>query len=151
MSDDSWFDEVYYLEQKVAYDNAHAVDGLTTWTINSVMGAIKNSGLTVEQHYMTFGWTEKLAPNAFFDENYYVASKVAQLNSTAYQGRTDWTADQFRAAWGGQNVFLHYLQYGAYETNVEPSSGFNDDIYYAEKAAYNNAHAVYGKTDWTAD
>ena len=29
----------------------------------------------------------------------------------------------------------HYAQYGAFETGVEPSTGFNDDNYYAAKAA----------------
>jgi hypothetical protein len=147
----SWFDESYYLSAKAAYNNANAVGGITTWTVASVQASLNTAGMTAEQHYSQYGWTEGLAPNAYYVESQYVTSKVAALNAGAVGGKTDWTAADFYASLNGTNPFMHYVQYGAYEAGVEPSTGFNDDTYYADKAVYNNANSVGGITTWTAD
>jgi hypothetical protein len=68
--------------------------------------------MTAEQHYSLYGWKEGLSPNAYYNESEYVADKVAALNSAGAGGRTDWTAEEFKALWGG-NPLQHYLQYGA--------------------------------------
>ncbi|EHJ46013.1 hypothetical protein DFW101_3729 (plasmid) [Solidesulfovibrio carbinoliphilus subsp. oakridgensis] len=147
----SWFDDSYYLSAKAAYNNAHAINGLTTWTVTSVQASLNAAGMTAEQHYSQYGWTEGLSPNAYYVESQYVTSKVAALNAAAVNGKTDWTSADFYASLNGANPFMHYVQYGAYEDGVEPSTGFDDDTYYADKAIYNNANAVGGITTWTAD
>jgi len=146
----SWFDQSYYLSAKAAYNNAHAVGGLTTWTPASVQASFASAGLTPEQHYSQYGWSEALAPNAYYVESQYVTSKVNALNAGSVGGRTNWTSSEFYSSLNGANPFNHYLQYGAYESGVEPSTGFNDDTYYANKATYNNAHSIGGITTWTA-
>ena len=146
----SWFDQSYYLSAKAAYNNAHATGGLTTWTATSVQAAFNAAGITPEQHYTQYGWIEGLSPDAYYVESQYVTSKVAALNAGAFQGKTTWTSADFYSSLNGSNPFMHYVQYGAYETGVEPSTGFDDDTYYTDKAAYNNAHNVNGITTWTA-
>lgn len=147
MATDPWFSTSYYLAAKAAALNA--AGGVTTWTADNVQAAIEAAGLTVEQHYNLYGWREGLAPNAYYNENQYIASKVAALNTAAADGKTDWTAADFRALWTG-NPFQHYLQYGAYEGNVNPSSIFDDDAYYVAKAGAMNASSYGGRTNWTA-
>lgn len=148
MATDSWFDASYYLAAKAAALNS--ASGGTAWTTSSVEAAIRDCGLTPEEHYNLYGWGEGLSPNAYYNENEYLASKVAALNSAQYLGRTDWTVDDFRAMWTG-NPFQHYLQYGAFEANVNPSSIFNDDDYYAAKAtAMNGAGGGGGGMHWNA-
>lgn len=147
-----WFDESYYLDAKVLYNNnfngGAGVDGINTWNASTVLAAFAANGLTPEEHYLQYGWTEGLSPNANYNETDYVNSKVAQLNADAFNGKTDWTATDFRAAWG-TNPFTHYLQYGAYETGVNPSASFDDDAYYAAKTAELNATSFDGRTNWT--
>lgn len=147
MGTDAWFDSASYLAAKA--EALNMASGGTTWTAATVEQAIANAGLTVEEHYTLYGWKEGLSPNVYYNENEYVASKVAALNEEAYDGKTDWTAADFRTLWSG-NPFVHYLEYGAYEANVNPSISFDDDAYYAAKASSLSASAYEGKTDWTA-
>lgn len=146
----AWFDQDFYLAEKAAYNNSHSVSGITNWTAASVLAGFTAAGMTAYQHYTTYGVSEGLSPDRYFNVDQYETSKVAQLNSgTGYNGKTTWTKAEFAAAVGG-DVFSHYLNYGAFEANVEPSSGFNDDDYYTAKATYNSAHSVGGSTSWSA-
>lgn len=148
MTTSPWFDVSYYLKAKAAELNA--ATGSTTWNETSVQDAFSAAGLTAEQHYDLYGWQEGLSPNAYYNENTYLSEKASYLNSIEYAGRTDWTADTFKAYYG-ENPFHDYIQSGAYEDNVNPSSIFNDDTYYQAKTDSLNQSSAGGRTDWSVD
>jgi len=122
---DQGFNETYYLNAKAAQMGNGA-------TAATALQAIQAAGMTAAQHYSLYGYKEGLAPNAYFSYSQYSNSKAAQMGNGA-------TAATFELAWfqssGSTNVYQHYAQYGAFETGVEPSTGFNDDQYYTAKAA----------------
>lgn len=150
MANSSWFVEAYYLQAKADQLNAAAYRGITTWTVASVQAEFNAVGVTAQNHYLSWGWKEGLAPNAYYNESQYCASKVAALNAASYQGRTNWTVAEFQDMLNGSNPFLHYQQYGAFEAGVNPSTGFSDSAYLIAKAAQMNATSYQGRTNWTS-
>lgn len=129
------FDSAYYLAEKAA---ALTKSTGQTWTAAQVEIAFAEAGLTPSSHYLLYGYNEGLAPNAFFNKTEYIVSKSAAAGVTPTAFLAAWTA-----ASGSNNVFLHYIQYGSFEDNVNPSAGFNDQAYYEAKAAL-----VGGGTTW---
>lgn len=143
---DQGFDEAYYLAAKAAQMTASTGQ---TWTVSAVQNALSAAGLTAEEHYSLYGYAEGLSPNAYYNDDYYAASKAAELNAESYEGRTNWTADEFRVLWqqssGSSNLYTHYMTYGSTEDGVNPSSGFDDDSYYAAKAAHDGTTVAEAK------
>lgn len=129
------FDENHYLASKLAQLQAAGETGYTT--TDQVKTAIEAAGLTCAEHYARYSLAEGTDPDAFFDTNTYLSNKAAQLNSIAYEERTDWSAGEVRdllAASGFTNAFDHFSRYGWLE-NVDPSSSFDVSAYLATKAA----------------
>lgn len=122
------FDQNYYLQAKAAQLTTSTG---TTWTAAQVLAAIDAAGLTVSEHYLQYGAAEGLEPNAYFNSTQYAISKAAEMGGGA-------TPADFELAWyqasGSTNVYLHYIKYGAFEAGVSPSTGFDDQLYYAAKA-----------------
>ena len=121
------FDETYYLTAKA---NAMTLASGQTVTPAQAKAAMAAAGLTPAQHYSLYGFAEGLAPNAYFNADQYAASKAAAAGMTVAQFELAWYN-----ATGSTNLYAHYALYGAYETGVSPSTGFNDASYYAAKAA----------------
>uniref|UniRef100_I2Q7Q6 Calcium-binding protein n=1 Tax=Desulfovibrio sp. U5L TaxID=596152 RepID=I2Q7Q6_9BACT len=121
------FDETYYLAAKAAQLTATTGQ---SWNVAQTLAAIQAAGLTPEEHYSMYGYNEGLSPNEFYNDDEYVASKADAANITPDQLRLDW----YNAS-GSSNMYTHYMLYGAFEANVNPSTGFDDEDYYAAKAA----------------
>lgn len=148
MADPKWFEEDYYLEQKLA--QLQATD--KSWAnkdVDDVKSAFTAAGLTAYEHFVAYGNAEWVSPNSAFDVNYYLASKAVQCNNIAADGKTDWTVkdvvDAFEAA--GLSAWEHYTLYGAAE-GVDPSADFSTDQYFQDKLVQLNKEDGGG---WTLD
>ncbi|HJB64729.1 MAG TPA: hypothetical protein H9768_00390 [Candidatus Mailhella merdavium] len=148
MADPKWFEEDYYLEQKLA--QLQATD--KSWAnkdVDDVKSAFAAAGLTAYEHFVAYGNAEWVSPNSAFDVNYYLASKAVQCNNIAADGKTDWTVkdvvDAFEAA--GLSAWEHYTLYGAAE-GVDPSADFSTDQYFQDKLVQLNKEDGGG---WTLD
>lgn len=78
--------------------------------------------------------------STWFDESFYLASKAEQVNEIFKTH--DWNALLIKQAIldaGFATIEEHYKKFGAYESSVNPNRNFDDDKYYADKAAQLNA------------
>lgn len=84
----------------------------------------------------------------WFDENYYLAAKLAQLTQSGQQ----YTLNQVRAAMtqGGSTPYDHYVAYGDKE-QLSPNAWLSRAEYIAAKVHQLNRTKHEGKTTWTAD
>ncbi|WP_448343792.1 hypothetical protein [Desulfovibrio piger] len=108
------FDATFYLKSKADALNAINYEG-KVWTAASVMDAFKAAGIeSAWEHYQMFGSSEGIATSADFDSEAYFVAKVKQLNDTAYEGRSNWTVDEVKAAFAEQGLTAleHYQLYG---------------------------------------
>lgn len=138
------FDESYYLNAKL--EQLHAKGEMDAsgkpYTMESLVKAISDAGLTPYSHYNQYGCREGLDPSSAFDQSYYLASKLAQLHST---GETDANGDPYTLASlqqaisdAGMTPLEHYEQFGHAETNadgtlINPSNAFDANAYVAAK------------------
>ncbi|WP_303878330.1 hypothetical protein [Desulfovibrio piger] len=132
------FDVMFYLQSKADALNAVKYEG-KEWDAASVMDAFKAAGIeSAWEHYQMFGSSEGIATSADFDSAAYFVAKVKQLNDTAYEGRSNWTVDEVKAAFAEQGLTAleHYQLYGKDEkldsadfdtTAKDPDESF--DIY----------------------
>lgn len=108
------FDVMFYLQAKADALNAVKYEG-KEWDAASVMDAFKAAGIeSAWEHYQMFGSSEGIATSADFDSEAYFVAKVKQLNDTAYEGRSNWTVDEVKAAFAEQGLTAleHYQLYG---------------------------------------
>jgi S-layer protein len=138
------FDEAYYLSAKLA---ALAVEypEWATKTTDDLKAFMANVGFTPESHYSQIGYTEGLAPNAYFNHNEYTLAKAQQLFDANLYGSISEAQAAFEAAWTG-DAYLHYLQYGAAE-GINPSNDFDASSYLADKLADLQADSATA-ADW---
>lgn len=119
------FDAMFYLQSKADALNAVNYEG-KTWDAASVMDAFKAAGIeSAWEHYQMFGSSEGIATSADFDSEAYFVAKVKQLNDTAYEGRSNWTVDEVKAAFAEQGLTAleHYQLYGEEEKIVDYAGG----------------------------
>ncbi|MCI7374285.1 MAG: hypothetical protein MSH27_09210 [Desulfovibrio piger] len=108
------FDAMFYLQSKADALNAVNYEG-KKWDAASVMDAFKAAGIeSAWEHYQMFGSSEGIATSADFDSEAYFVAKVKQLNDTGYEGRSNWTVDEVKAAFAEQGLTAleHYQLYG---------------------------------------
>lgn len=108
------FDVMFYLQSKADALNAVKYEG-KEWDAASVMDAFKAAGIeSAWEHYQLYGSNEGIATSADFDSAAYFVAKVKQLNDTAYEGRSNWTVDEVKAAFAEQGLTAleHYQLYG---------------------------------------
>lgn len=108
------FDVMFYLQSKADALNAVKYEG-KEWDAASVMDAFKAAGIeSAWEHYQMFGSSEGIATSADFDSAAYFVAKVKQLNDTGYEGRSNWTVDEVKAAFAEQGLTAleHYQLYG---------------------------------------
>mgnify|MGYP005868588779 CR=1 FL=1 len=147
------FDESYYLNAKL--EQLHAKGEMDAsgkpYTMESLVKAISDAGLTPYSHYNQYGCREGLDPSSAFDQSYYLASKLAQLHST---GETDANGNAYTMASltatlaaQGMSPLQHYLQFGRDE-GLNPNAWFNESEYLNAKLA--QLHST-GETDASGD
>lgn len=108
------FDVMFYLQSKAAALNDVKYEG-KEWDAASVMDAFKAAGIeSAWEHYQLYGSSEGIATSADFDSAAYFVAKVKQLNDTGYEGRSNWTVDEVKAAFAEQGLTAleHYQLYG---------------------------------------
>lgn len=108
------FDVMFYLQSKAAALSAVKYEG-KEWDAASVMDAFKAAGIeSAWEHYQLYGSSEGIATSADFDSAAYFVAKVKQLNDTGYEGRSNWTVDEVKAAFAEQGLTAleHYQLYG---------------------------------------
>ncbi|MEI7457608.1 MAG: hypothetical protein WCK93_12890 [Nitrosomonadales bacterium] len=142
------FNEAAYLVVKLAdlKSKSSAWEGKTTADLTT---ALTKAGFTAEQHYMTYGYKESLAPNQYFNAAEYSRAKATALYNdgllTNKYASVDAAEATFKAAWTG-DMYQHYLQFGSSE-GINPSNAFDESSYYASKLASLQASDAT-KTAW---
>lgn len=115
ISPNEGFDVMFYLQAKADALNAVHYEGKTNWDASSVMNAFKAAGIeSAWEHYQLYGSSEGIATSADFDSAAYFVAKVNQLNDTGYDGRSNWSVDEVKAAFAEQGLTAleHYQLYG---------------------------------------
>lgn len=122
-SPNEYFNATEYLNAQVIYLNER--DGVDTWTADSVSDAIAAAGMTLWEHFATYGWQEGVNPSNKFDTNKYLESKLAQLQAT--EPDAEWTLEKLvdALAEAGLDPVSHYVEFGANEEGVEVSPAEN--------------------------
>jgi len=141
------FNESAYYTNKAKQLNETGYQGKRSWSVSDVKKAFADNGLSAKDHYNKYGKAEGVSPtssrainssrpsttnissrssisttgNKRFDDTTYYNNKVAQLNQTNYQGRSDWTVGQVKGAFAdnGLSAQDHYNRYGR-EEGVNP-------------------------------
>ena len=110
-SPSQYLDADYYLAAKL--EQMKKTD--PSYTMDQLLAAFKESGLTVGEHYDLYGSTEGINPSAAFDQAKYMADKLAQLQKT--EPDAGWTAAKVQEAFdeAGLTPLEHYLLYGRSE------------------------------------
>ena len=110
-SPSQYLDADYYLAAKL--EQMKKTD--PSYTMDQLLAAFKESGLTVGEHYDLYGSTEGINPSAAFDQAKYMADKLAQLQKT--EPDAGWTAAKVQEAFDevGLTPLEHYLLYGKSE------------------------------------
>ena len=114
ISPNEGFDVMFYLQAKADALNAVKYEG-KEWDAASVMDAFKAAGIeSAWEHYQLYGSSEGIATSAAFDSEAYFVAKVKQLNDTGYDGRSNWSVDEVKAAFAEQGLTAleHYQLYG---------------------------------------
>lgn len=141
-----FFDASYYLKSKLAQLKSVGEKDANgnEYTMTTLQEAIANAGMTPETHYQSFGRTEKLNPNAYFNESEYLQAKLNQLKSVGEKDANgnDYTLETLVKAIDniGMSVAEHYETFGSHETDasgnlINPSNAFDANAYVAAKLA----------------
>ena len=122
------FDRSYYMAAKLAQMQKTDPE----YTMDQLEAAFKDAGLTAYEHYDAYGDAEGLSPNQYFDRDFYMAAKLAQMQASD----PEYTMDQLEAALkdAGLTAYEHYNTYGANE-GLNPSQSFDEAKYMAAKLA----------------
>lgn len=91
-----------------------------------------------------------MANPAWFDETFYLGSKLTQLQSIGYTEYTNVSQVKAAIEAAGMTTFQHFSLYSLAE-RTNPDAYFNTNEYLAAKAAQLNSLSYEGKTTWTAD
>lgn len=113
LSPNSYFNVDEYLFAKAQdYFNTTAV---SQNQIRSMFLAFENAGMTPWEHYLQYGAAEGINPSNSFDNDLYLAAKLAQLQ--ADEPDAGWTLDALNQALtdGGLTPLTHYMAYGVNE------------------------------------
>lgn len=151
MATPAWFEEDYYLNQKLAQLRATDPTNWKSKTVEDVKKAFDEAGFTPYDHWVAYGNSENVSPTSQFDINFYIAAKVNALNAVNYEGKT-WTMESVLQAFedAGMSAWDHYHQFGSAE-DIAPNSAFDSGKYYQAKVAQLNDIAYEGRSDWTVD
>lgn len=168
------FDMAAYFDAKL--HKLQTDDPQGDWTLPKVMEAFKAAGLNPVSHYEQWGRQEQMpvvpvpddqrvgpdpldaveiAAPAWFDEQYYLETKLAQLNADgpSQYATTEQVRDAIESA--GFTLHDHFLQYSL-EEGTSPSAYFNTTEYLEAKlqkltAENGGASALNAQPAWTLE
>ena len=144
------FDTNVYLCNKLAQlQREYASDN---WTMDKLLDAMEESGLTPLQHFELYGDDESISFSTLFDSEEYLLNKTKQLYGVVNAENRQATLDAIFDA--GMNLWEHFEQYGWLE-DVDPSSRFDMSAYMDDKLAQmresGGGGSDYSMTDLVAD
>ena len=124
------FDANYYIASKAAQLNEMAYGGRSNWTMQDVVDSFKAAGLSAWDHYAQYGFAEGVNPSESFDTDAYCAAKAADLNRQAYDGKTDWTVADVKAAFSaaGITALQHAAEFAETENINVPAATDKDAV-----------------------
>lgn len=124
------FDANYYIASKAAQLNEMAYGGRSNWTMQDVVDSFKAAGLSAWDHYAQYGFAEGVNPSESFDTDAYCAAKAVELNKQAYDGKTDWTVADVKAAFSaaGITALQHAAEFAETENINVPAATDKDAV-----------------------
>ena len=124
------FDANYYLASKALLLNEGFYGGRDTWTVQEVLASFKAAGLSAWDHYVQYGFAEGVNPSASMDTDAYCAAKAVELNKQAYDGKTDWTVADVKAAFSaaGITALQHAAEFAETENINVPAATDKDAV-----------------------
>lgn len=162
------FDADAYLQYKL--EQLQEADPASGWTLPKLAASLKNQGLNPVSHYEAYDRADdapvfpvsearqvpadpladvQLTHPGWFNENYYLESKLAQLRSIENNDAAN--IDQLRdiIETSGFTVFEHFQQFSLQE-GTSPSALFNTSEYLQAKVRQVNDNTL-GNEVWTLD
>ena len=138
-----WFDERYYLAAKLTsmVQSGQSAPGVeNTEGLKNYMAA---SGMDPQEHYLRYGRSEGLNPDAWFNESEYLSAKLASLQenpatSAEWTGKNTETLRDYLINTAGMLPVEHYILFGWSETRsdgtfLNPSNAFDTTAYLSGK------------------
>ena len=124
------FDANYYLASKALLLNEGFYGGRDTWTVQEVLASFKAAGLSAWDHYVQYGFAEGVNPSASMDTDAYCAAKAVELNRQSYDGKTDWTVADVKAAFSaaGITALQHAAEFAETENINVPAATDKDAV-----------------------
>ena len=124
------FDANSDIASKAAQLNEMAYGGRSNWTMQDVVDSFKAAGLSAWDHYAQYGFAEGVNPSESFDTDAYCAAKAVELNKQAYDGKTDWTVADVKAAFSaaGITALQHAAEFAETENINVPAATDKDAV-----------------------
>ena len=107
-----------------------AYGGRSNWAMQDVVDSFKAAGLSAWDHYAQYGFAEGVNPSESFDTDAYCAAKAVELNKQAYDGKTDWTVADVKAAFSaaGITALQHAAEFAETENINVPAATDKDAV-----------------------
>lgn len=136
------FDKSYFLPQALAQ-----LQGMTEYadmfrgqSVTYLEEQLAANNITADELYSAWGWKYDIAPNQYFDKDFYIQS-LAEWAVANNQAETVVQAtSQFMESWAGKDVYQHYIQYGS-ALNINPSADFDEGAFIESLYEWANANA----------
>ena len=131
-----WFDYQAYMENKLEQIQA----GRSDYSMDNLVADFEKAGFAGEEgafrHFLEWGHSEDVSPNALFDADYYYQSKALDfyrqkgLSEDEIRSDMETYAGSIRKAIAdaGMDAWTHYTRYGTAE-GIDPSRTFSTDTY----------------------
>lgn len=124
------FDKNYFLPQALAVLQEQDPDTWRGQNAAYLEEQLAVYNFTPQDLYEMWGWKYDLAPNRYFDPDYYMLalSKWAVDNKVPGCDNMTQAKAAVASALSGQDPYMHYLQYGT-SMNINPSAAFDQSSY----------------------
>lgn len=136
------FDETYFLTQALAElqsqpQYASAFAGKDVAYLEAQLAA---NNITAEEFYQNWGWQQGIAPNNFFDQDYYILATADWAVKNGHATDISEAKAAVIQAIGNTDPYLHYLASGS-KSNINPSLDFDESSYLANVMTWAQANA----------
>lgn len=122
------FDKNYFLQKALEVLQVQDPDTWTGQNVAYLEEQLAVYNFTPQDLYEMWGWKYDLAPNAYFDKDYYINELSAWAVANDYFDTAMAAKAAIEDAWAGQDFYQHYLQYGS-PSDINPSAAFDESSY----------------------
>lgn len=134
------FDKNYFLPQALAVLQEQDPDTWRGQNAAYLEEQLAAYNFTPQDLYEMWGWKYDLAPNQYFDKDYYVLALSTWAVNNDYYPTVTAAKAAILEAWAGKDFYQHYIQYGS-ASNINPSAGFDESAYIDNLFAWAQANA----------